>query len=266
MAKPSDKGVYAEQSAILFGGLQDLRTALMDIETRAVLETFRDGEAGRRFRDRTYIRVEDLIGHDARNVVTRLERSGVLSRGLALKCVRCRQGDFYPLGALSESFRCSRCGLSQRHGMEHWLGGTEPQWHFGLAEVVFQFLEHDGDVPLHAAALLIEDAVLPASVAFETELYDKEGTKSEHDLLISLGSQLVLGEATSTDRLGSSQKAERRRLKRLGLVAELLGARTIVLASAAPAFAQKTREDAITMLDAPWRRIRFIEGLHRAPP
>ena len=189
----------------------------------------------------------------------------MLSRGLALKCARCRQGGFYPLRAVSESFRCSRCGLSQRHGVEHWLGGTEPQWHFGLAEVVFQFLEHDGDVPLHAAALVMEDAVLTANVAFEIELYDEEGTKSEHDLFISLGSHFVLGEATSTDRLESSLKEERKRLRRLGRVAELLGARTVVLATAAPAFAQKVREDANSLVAAPWRRVRLIEGLQRGP-
>jgi hypothetical protein len=96
-------------------------------------------------------------------------------------------------------------------------------------------------------------------------LYDEEGVKSEHDLLVSLGSQLVLGEATSTDRLGSSQKAERKRLKRLGRVADLLGARTVVLASAAPAFAAKTRKDADTLLAAPWRRVSLIEGLQRGP-
>jgi len=126
--------------------------------------------------------------------------------------------------------------------------------------VVFQFLEHDGDVPVHAAGLLMEDAVLPASVAFEIELYDQAGQKSEHDLLISLGSHLLIGEATSTDRLGSSRSAERKRLRRLALVADMLGARTVVLASAAPGFAQKTARTRTTC----WSRRGAASGSSRA--
>jgi hypothetical protein len=151
-ATPSDKGTYAEQTALLFGGLDSLWDALLQKPTRALLDCYVDKQVGRRFPDgRTYIRVEDAPSGVDVELLQRYELLGIVRRGLALKCERCRQGQFCELENVGRTFRCTRCGLDQIHGPEHWLGGPWPEWHFGLAEVIYQFLQHDGDIPLHAA-------------------------------------------------------------------------------------------------------------------
>lgn len=263
-AKPSDKGTYAEQTTLLFGGLDSLWNALLEQPTRALFDGYLAGEVGRRFRDRTYLRAEDTPAEVDAELLQRYEVAGVLRRGLALKCERCRQAEFYELETVSRTFRCTRCGLSQMHGPGHWLGAPSPEWHFGLAEVVYQFLQHYGDIPVQAARHLLQVSKQPAAVAFELELHDAEGGKSEHDLVLTRGSRLLIGEATADDRLGKPCK-EVERLERLALVADKLEAEAIILATTKPRFAEITVRRARAIVEKPWRPLKLIEGLKRDP-
>ncbi|HEX4482399.1 MAG TPA: hypothetical protein VH081_01320 [Solirubrobacteraceae bacterium] len=262
---PSDKGSYAEQSTILFGGLDELWRSLLDPATRALLDCFGPHAVGRRFRDRRYLPASQMPENVDDELLGRYESSGVIRRGLALKCERCRQADFYELEEVGRSFRCHRCALEQVHAPRHWLGASEPEWHFGLAEVVHQFLQHNGDIPVAATRSLLENSPRPFSVAFELELYDAEGVKSEHDLIITNGSRLMVGEATTADRLEKPRKAELARLERLGSVADLLEAEAIVLATTKAQFAHSSIDRARSVLQRPWRSLEILEGLQHRP-
>jgi hypothetical protein len=264
-AKASDKGTYAEQTALLFRGLESLWDALLQEPTRALLDCYFTKGVGHEFRDRVYLRMEDApAGVDA-ELYQCYEMLGILRRGLALKCEQCRQGDFYELESVGRSFRCRRCGLDQTHGPEHWLGEQEPKWHFGLAEVVYQFLRNDGDIPVQAIRILLEGSHEPWAVAFELEFEDAEGCKSEHDLVLSYGSRLIIGEATANDRIQKQAKREVERLKRLAAVADLLEADAVVLATTHTHFKEATVKRAREIVEQPWRPLELVESLKRNP-
>jgi hypothetical protein len=262
-AKPSDKGIYAEQTTLLFGGLDILWTALLQQPTRALFDCYLAHTVGRKFRDRTYLQMEDApVGVD---LLQRYELLGILRRGLALKCERCRQGEFYEIESVGRTFQCARCGLDQIHGLGHWLGASGPEWHFGLAEVVYQFLQHDGDIPVQAARTLLEGSKQPVAVAFELELQDVEDRKSEHDLILTRGSRLLIGEATAKDHLEKPASKETERLQRLSVVADMLEAEAVVLATTQPRFTKATVDRARKIVERPWRPLELIEGLKRDP-
>jgi hypothetical protein len=167
--------------------------------------------------------------------------------------------------SVGRTFRCARCGLDQIHGPGHWLGASRPEWHFGLAEVVYQFLEHNGDIPVQAARSLLAGSQQPAAVTFELELEDSEERKSEHDLILTRGSRLVVGEATSDDRLEKSKSKEIERLERLSVVADMLEAQSVVLATTQPRFTKATVGRARAIVEKPWLPLELIEGLKRHP-
>ena len=87
-------------------------------------------------------------------------------------------------------------------------GEPEPAFRYALNEVLFQFLTHNGDVPLLAACdhFVVGRAREQRSfdIAFEVEVVSPSGDKSEHDIVATWGSELWLGEATTTDTLGSN--------------------------------------------------------------
>jgi hypothetical protein len=167
--------------------------------------------------------------------------------------------------SVGRTFRCARCGLDQIHGHRHWLGAPGPEWHFGLAEVVYQFLQHDGDIPVQAARTLLEGSKQPVAVAFELELRDAEDRQSEHDLILTRGSRLLIGEATADDRLRKPARKEIDRLERLSVVADMLEAEAVVLATTQPRFTKATVDRAREIVERPWRPLELIEGLERNP-
>ena len=282
-AEPSDKGLYLRKTAAIFGGAAQLIEALTD--DRAPLVTaflskepnapgWCVGPEGRRcmtlqdFRDLCATANPDPVAVD-------LERAGVLIRGIVLKCAECRSTRFYRQTEVGEEFRCGRCAVVQRLTDTNWMVGPEPRWHYALAEVVFQFLTHNGDLPLLAAYDFI---VSPAARArppvrrqlqFTGELLltDPEGVRSELDIAVTDGSHLWVGEATTAKRLANSAADELVRLERFKKVADLLGARGALLVTSGEW--QKTTEGRATAIFPDiWPRLEIVSGARRArlPP
>src|SRR5439155_17897896 len=121
-----------------------------------------EGARGRLLADRRrYLTYEDFgqVAGDAEaeRVLGRLEAAGAVTRGLVLKCRRCRAGSFYTMAESDPTFRCKSCRLEQRPTRSSWLNAVEPTWHYGLDEVLRRFIEHRGHLPLFAAIDLIAD-------------------------------------------------------------------------------------------------------------
>jgi hypothetical protein len=161
----------------------------------------------------------------------------VLLRGLVLRCKRCRQTDWYLLDDIGQSFRCRRCYLHQRvEG--HWTGTREPAWFYALAEVVHQFLDHNGEVPVLAADRYFADGKRVIDHGVELEFfppeYDqppKHRKKSiEVDIAVSNGHELWLGEAARNFKPSKQRMTDLRRL------ATVAGAHGLLLATAADSF------------------------------
>jgi hypothetical protein len=151
----SDKGVYAHESMALFGGFEELCVALRDPYVRAIVDAYRNRSApGRSLShdDRRYLTWESfktiLNDQQVAETIDPLRSRGILVRGLVLKCSRCRQEAWHHAAAVGETFTCGRCHLQQPADRRSWLGGDEPVWSYRMAEVLYQFLEHDGDLRL----------------------------------------------------------------------------------------------------------------------
>jgi hypothetical protein len=265
----SHKGEFALAACALFRGFDQLCTELRDEDVARLLMGYLDGDRdapGRALDKRRYLRLTDAqdLGFDGdpSPLINRLEGSRVLLRGLVLKCERCRYASFYRAREVDPSFSCTRCGHDQRPGPEHWLGSTEPEWHYRLDEAVFQFLRQRGDLPLLAAYDLFARSKEAVLIAPEVEFVrqqnkrdldgpreqqgDHEGdgdeTKPrEFDFVVVRDGALCLGEGFAAARYEQTKKAENRRLEHLATIAEVLNAQAVVLATAAEALDERTR-------------------------
>lgn len=276
----SDKGAYAAQSALLFGGFRALAQGLRDQHVRAVLEAFRANDSsapGKKSSGRRYLTLHDIetvLGDAAaaEAVCRDLTQRGVLTYGLFLKCSLCRSASWYALEEITSEFRCRRCRTVQPVSRDRWLDTIEPVWHYELAEVVRQLLEQNGDLPILAvqdffpAPLQDEDDI---EVAFEIEVFspgqnDGDQEKSETDIAVRDGSKLWLGEATKADHLRQDGPSESARLKRLSDLADRLAAYGVLLASTQP-FRASTIGRANDIFPGPWPKLERQENVQTAP-
>jgi hypothetical protein len=267
----SDKGAFAQRSAQLFGGVEQLVQSLRDEGTRMLLDTYmadkRAGVPGCFLSDtrRRYLSLKeacDAIAAPADDIVNNLYDRGALIRGHVLKCEQCRATSFYSLTE-AQQFICCRCRHDQRATRASWLGEPEPVFRYELAEVVYQLLTHDGSLPLLAAYDYFVATLGPTDrraldLGFEIEVVSPDGKKSEHDIVAVWGSDLWLGEATNAANLGSGEVA---RIRRLRNVAELLAARGVLFATTGE-FGTRTRERVNSVFSS-WPRpeVVFLERL-----
>ena len=267
--RPSDKGVYARETTALFGSIAELATALRSADTRPTLDAYlsTDAEAsGKLLADRRrYLSLADLaavLDRDRAAVLLgQIEPREVLRRGVILKCRRCRAAAFYSAAEFEPTFRCVRCRLNQTPERASWFGTTEPVWYYRLDEVVFQFLTHNGHLPLLAAYDRFHAAREPVSYAFELDLVDPAEEKSELDLAVLIGGRLWVGEATVQERLETSAAEEQARLTRLAQVVELLDAYGVIFATSAPEFAERTTTHIENVFNGLWPSVEYREGV-----
>jgi hypothetical protein len=241
---PSDKGLYLRRTSDLFGGSEQLIRALSDERAPLMTAFVADGEDawGWCLNDgRRYLTLDDFkqlsSAKDPDALVAELAEAGALIRGLVLKCSHCRAARFYRLADIGEDFQCSRCWLEQRVTPTGWMAGADPPWRYALAEVAYQFLGHDGDLPLLAAHdFVMSDASgsrqssrRRVEYTGELDLIGPDGVSSELDIVVTDGTQLWVGEATTKPRLEKTNAKELKRLRRLREVADIVGARGALL-------------------------------------
>lgn len=266
----SDKGIYSSQTIELFGGLAETCAALRDPNQRPLLDAFQAEDksgktvAGRKLSQdqRRYLSLRDiekLLGKDvAGPTLQQLLDKRVLTRGLSLKCQRCRQAAWYGLEDFSQQYRCRRCGLEQELRKGWWLGDEEPCWDYGLAEVVHQFLKADGDLPLLAAWDRFGKSGRTLSLANELEFTQSDGKKFETDIVLSNGHELWLGEATSSTGIDPLN-----RLDQLGKLAELLPAYGVLLVTSTTRFKRSVRERFGEVFHGVWPKSEVITSVQR---
>jgi hypothetical protein len=270
----SDKGVYAAESAKLFGDERELTAVLRDRAVRRVIDAFVvedvEGALGRLLADRrrylTYADFGTAVGGDeAAAVLERLENAAAVTRGLVLKCQRCRAGGFYTPIEFDPTFRCKSCRIEQRPARANWLNAVEPVWHYSLDEVVRRFVRHNGHLPLFAIVDLLGDADTSVELAFELEFHRSDEEELEFDIVARSGSELWLGDATTRDRFAEGGAREQARLDLMHRLADELNTRHVVLASS-QAFRDTTRAEALQRLRSHWYELHIVERVTLEPP
>lgn len=203
-----------------------------------------------------------------RDAVDALAARGVLRRGLVLGCRLCRRPSFVAIGSLGQVNECARCGTANDLAQWQWrLPTEEPSWFYDLHPVARDLLADHGEVPL-LLARHVRTASRRYDDAPELELRDASGNPmAEADLIALSDDAVIVAEAKSTNALGASPREIKRAAAKRVLLADVLRADQIILATSEPAWI----ESSVTELSAavagrPWPAgrqpaVRLITGL-----
>jgi hypothetical protein len=238
----SDKGIYRDQTADLLGGLEELVALVANAKWHRLLlaltSTKKSGQPGRwlKSEQRRVFRLNDLDALLAQLGLTEstvdLVSRGLVRRGLLHKCPRCRWEGWYEQDELGGDLRCGRCRRPFRLGDSGWFGQGEPSWFYRSDEVVWQFCEHHGQLPLRAAWDLLWTDRPTTVVAPEVDLFEPGMPKPiELDLCVVRGAEFWIGEAKTTATLGKNESDALRKMRRLRRAAEAVGADGVLLVS-----------------------------------
>lgn len=258
---PSDKGRYAEQSGQLIGGTDELHRMVDDPAWMTFLASLRspaerECAGGWALNDgRLYFTFAEIDARLERAALSTtsagLVESGLLRRGLVYKCPLCLLSAFYEAEELGFGLRCARCRRPFSLSDPGWIPAEEPVWRYRLAEILWQLLEHNGDLPLRALRQHLgfgTDRRIPRAMLHEHEVVSvKGGSPIELDICAQRGSELWIGEAKIAASMGSSRE-EVRKLKGLAHVARLLRPAGVLLVTAAEQWSQRTADRATEIL------------------
>src|SRR5205814_3862179 len=122
----------------------------------ALTELARSAEATREIQGRRYWdfrTAKPLVSTlDVGSVADVVDR-GLLHRGLIHRCSRCSAESFLDAADLGGLLRCPRCRLAFSVNDRHWFGVNQndpPKWVLRVNEMVWQFLDANGDIPVRA--------------------------------------------------------------------------------------------------------------------
>jgi 5-methylcytosine-specific restriction endonuclease McrA len=239
--KVSNKGKYFRQALSKFGSLGELSQFLLQEQHQSVLARYSDWETrpgkgvtdqGIVLNQRRYLDLDAMIAalgipsEDRQNEETYSLLSelladwvgrGLVRRGLALKCQRCDNMDWYPIESVSEAFSCPRCGSTETWTVDHIhrLEGQppEPSWYYQLDEALFQFVQANGFVT--AATLAGLEGASSSGFMYlpEVEYWPESQKSTEHkpeiDFVAVADGKVLLGECkTVVDKIAKQARAQ----------------------------------------------------------
>jgi hypothetical protein len=269
--EPSDKGQYAEGAARLFGGDDELRSALSAPSWWKTLRALTTDAAPNEQRGwklpdrRTYYElaeVEAIRGETGLETsVLELLTRRILLRGFVFRCPVCRLKGWYGADELADRLRCARCREPFALTDHGWQPATEPQWRYRLNELLWQLLTHNGDIPLRALRQVLgigtPEMHEPAASLHEHDLWEPDNESPvELDICAQRGAELWIGEAKTASSLGQGQDA-RRKLEGIRRAAEVMRPHGILFVTASDAWTDRTQEVASAVLGELPSELRF---------
>jgi len=241
--RPSDKGIYADETISKWGGLEQVARFLRYAPARGFLDQFLDqsrSEAGkgvylrddrRRYLD--FPAVNAHLGNGAADFIDELVSKQIMYRGFIFSCIYCRNSSWFSVAEITQEFRCKRCGRSQTYTKAHWKKPDEPAWFYKLDELVYQGYRQGMAVSLLALNYLMTESSENFSFATDREFWKREASKAdaEADLFCVSDGVLTIGEAKKENRLGASTSEENAEINKYRQLAAGLSARRLVLAT-----------------------------------
>jgi hypothetical protein len=245
--RPSDKGVYAEESIAKWGDLGQIATFLRDDAKRVLLDSFLDTSSSgplkgaclrddrRRYLDFSAIKAR--VGDSATGLVDELISKRILYRGFIFLCGYCRSSSWFSIAEINQEFKCRRCGRTQTYTKSHWKMPDEPAWFYKLDELVYQGYQHGMLVSLLALDYLRSSATEGFSFTTDREFWKPVSShpEAELDFFCVLNGVLTVGEAKRENELGQSVSEENAEINKYLRIAKGLSARQVVFATLSPA-------------------------------
>ena len=269
----SSAGRFRRLTLDLWGGLRTFAMDLNEESTRRLIGCWLSedpsGSDPGVFTNsrRRFLSLEDaqgasgLASEATRALVDRYLGMGVLRRGLILQCSHCRLTDWYEMGQLGQSFECRRCRSRTLLTAGSWKGqANEPAFYYDLAEVAYQALRNNVQVPVAALYKLQSEAKSFLDLS-EVELTNTEGTVVEIDILAIVDGRIVLGEVKTSDLVAKTNQGEMLWLQKFRSAAEALTADEVVFATAAPNWRKRTVEHIHTVFDDMNIVVRLLEQI-----
>ena len=279
--RPSDKGIYADETIAKWGGLDQVTRFFRYAPGRSFLDQFLDqskSEKGkgvylkddrRRYLD--FSAVKAHLGNGTTDLIDELISKQILYRGFIFGCTYCRNSSWFSVAEITQDFRCKRCGRSQTYTKVHWKMPDEPAWFYKLDELVYQGYRQGMAVPLLALNYLMTESSENFSFATDREFWKRGASKAdaEADLFCVSDGILTIGEAKTEGRLGASTSEENAEINKYRRLAAGLSARRLVLATFSESWNLNTTERVMSAFnDMPQVTVRFLaaEQLLRLTP
>jgi hypothetical protein len=273
--RPSDKGIYADETIAKWGGLDEVARFLQGGTNRSLLDMFLDrSESGagkgvyltddrRRYLD--FIAITTHVGKDAGKLIDQLISKQILYRGFIFRCQYCRNSTWFSISEITQEFKCRRCGRGQVYTKTHWKVPDEPAWFYKLDELVYQGYRQGMVVSLLALNYLRLESSENFSFVTDREFWSPEATKAdaEIDLFCVSDGVLTIGEAKKENRLGATMSAENAAVAKYKRMAAGLSARRLVLATFSESWSPITIERvASAFSDMPQVAVQFLNAAH----
>jgi hypothetical protein len=269
--RPSDKGIYADETIAKWGGLEEASRFLRFSHGKDFMDQFLDqsrSEPGkgvylrddrRRYLD--YSAISAHFGGATANIIDELISKRVLYRGFVFSCAYCRNSTWFSVAEISQDFTCKRCNRKQTYTKIHWKKPDEPAWFYKLDELVYQGYRHGMAVSLLALNYLMAESSENFSFATDREFWkpDSQKAEAEADFFCVSDGVLTIGEAKKENRLGASTSEENAVVKKYKLLSEGLSVRRFVLATLSEDWNPATTERVLAAFkETPWVQVRFL--------
>lgn len=278
-AELSSAGAYTSAAIDLWGGLTEFAADLSNDARNKILEAYRPkmkstDAAGvwlstikRRFLSfRDILAVSRLGAQEARALLDSYVEREILAPGFLLHCPVCRLAGWYATDESATRFVCMRCRRESLLTLATWKRPRRgPLWFYSLAEVVFQAVNHDCQVPILALRKLAHKSHT-FDYTPELDVTDDSGEVAELDICCLVDGRIVVGEAKRINRLGDTRLKEEEKLKRLLRAAEAATADRVVLATAAKSWRPATKMLAAEVFEKFRMAPEFLEDLSRSSP
>ncbi len=266
----SDKGRYTRRMLELWGGFDALAADLLTGTPRTLLDHWitpkGENRPGICIQSRRYLRLSDVVTvtsgteEDSRVLLDRYLQRGIASRGLIFQCALCGATAFYRLEEIGPGFKCWRCRQPNEITRPAWKGGEEPEFFYELDEVAYLGIAANIHVPVLALAEAAKGS--RSFLQMPEAVVHRPGKKDiEIDLWAIIDGCIVVGEAKKSDHLERNETLERTRCDALKDIVTAMTADQFLMASAEPAWAERTRAVVASRL-APAIPVRWLNNLN----
>jgi hypothetical protein len=254
----SDKGRYESETIGKFGGIEGAAYALRNSQTAQLLREFlnKRGPTDRVYDEgvylgdkRRYLNFACILKFlpdemRARRIVDDYIAKGVFHRGFVLKCQRCSDLSWFSVAEVTQNFTCKRCGTNQQYTYQSWRYPNEPSWFYKLDEMVYQMLNHNGDVTLLTLDALRRGSRDDFQFAPELSIKPQSAIKSimEIDVPCIMNGKMIIGEAKSVDTLAIKGMTAVQAAAKYRDLAEQLGASGVIFSTSMPDWNEATHK------------------------
>jgi hypothetical protein len=256
--RPSDKGIYADESISKWGGLEEIGQFLRNADYRALLDRFLDSsksEPGkgvflsddrRRYLD--FDAIAAIVGSKTTSLIDELISKQILYRGFIFGCSYCRNAGWFSVSDITQEFRCRRCGRSQVYTKRNWKMPEEPAWFYKLDELIYQGYRQGMTVSLLALRHFKSNAAESFTFVTDREFWKPEAASAEveADFFCAPDGVFTAGEAKKENILGNGTSAESAKINKYKQLVTRLGLRQLVFATLCDNWRQQT-VDAISV-------------------